>query len=219
MRYHIHTAPVWDAYKLDGCPLCAIKQAKEKRLISQYLSDNVMDPEFRQRSNAHGFCPEHIRALYAGENKLGLGLQMETRAEALEQMITPPKDKKAAKALAQRLDNANDCVICSALNELMPRYYRVVAEMYENEAEFPPLFGTSHHCFFHAIELLKYSEYAGKKFTPYTAALTEGLKRDLNAAKSSLRDFADCFDYRNSARPDPDALPRAIALLITPKLK
>lgn len=215
MQYHIQTAPIWEAYRDEQCPLCAIRSAREKRLVTQYLTDNVMDPDFRQRSNYKGFCREHIRQMYAGQNKLGLGLQLETRAAALADLVKDaPKDKKAAKKLAATLKQHYGCVICDTLDEVMPRYCMTIAQMYFNESEFPELFAAAHHCFAHAIQLLDYAEYAGKSVPGYLAVLTTALRRDLKHTESELRDFADCFDHNSSAKPDPTAIPRAIELLI-----
>ena len=222
MQYQIQTAPIWDAYrKQSGCPLCAIFAEREKRLVSQYLAENVMDPDFRVRSNSVGFCPEHIRMMYSGQNKLGLALQLETRAAELKKLLDKaPTDKKAAKKQADNLQSHIGCVICSAIEEPMSRYYMTVAEMYENESEFPELFAAAHHCVNHTKELYAAAAYAGKKTAAYLNALTTSIKRDLKQAETELRAFADCFDHKNTGmRPDPDTIPNAIKLLITHDVK
>ncbi|MCH5158542.1 MAG: hypothetical protein J1F33_05030 [Clostridiales bacterium] len=216
MQYHIQTAPLWDAYREDGCPICRLYGMREDKLISQYLSDNVMDPDFRVASNDKGFCKKHIDMMYGGQNKLGLALQLETRAAAVNALIKAPTDKKSAKKFADKLKAHRGCVICDALDELMPRYYMTVAQMYSNEPEFPELFLNAEHCLSHAIELYAAAEFAGKSAQAYCAALSYSLKRDLKRTESELRDFADCFDHKNAgSRPDPTAIPRAIKLLIT----
>lgn len=221
MQYQIQTAPIWDAYRNhDGCPLCAIYREREKRLVSQYLAENVMDPDFRVASNSIGFCADHIRDMYKGQNKLGLALQLETRAAALNELIAnPPTDKKSAQKTADKLKSHIGCVICSALEEPMSRYYMTIAEMYCNEAEFPELFKNAHHCLKHAERLFEAAKYAGKKTAAYLNDLSLGLKRDLKNAEAELRAFADCFDHKNvGARPDPETIPNAIKLLITDKI-
>ena len=216
MQYHIQTAPIWDAYRSDGCPLCRLFGTKEDKLIAQYLSDNVMDPDFRVASNNKGFCKKHIDMMYSGKNKLGLALQLETRAAALNAMIKAPTDKKSAKKFAETLEKHRGCVICDTLDEIMPRYYMTVAQMYFNEPEFPKLFVDASHCLYHAIQLFAVAECAGKQVSAFCSSLSYSLKRDLKATESELRDFADCFDYKNAgARPDPTSIPRAIKLLIT----
>lgn len=220
MQYQIQTLPIWDAYKEhDGCPLCKIFADREKRIVGQYLSENVMDPDFRTASNSIGFCPDHIRQMYAGQNKLGMALQLETRAAALAELLNKtPADKKAAKKTAANLEAHRGCVICNALSEPMERYYMTVAAMFLNEPDFPELFKEAHHCVKHAARLYDAAAYAGKSVTQYLNALTDGIKRDLKRTEKELRAFADCFDFRNSAKPDPQAIPSAISLLITDKL-
>ena len=156
MQYQIQTMPIWDAYKThDGCPLCKIYADREKRLVGQYLAENVMDPDFRTASNRIGFCPEHIRQMYAGQNKLGLALQLETRAAALYELLNKtPTDKKSAKKQAAVIEDHRGCVICNAIAEPMERYYMTIAEMYFNEKEFPALFADAHHCLKHAARLM-----------------------------------------------------------------
>ena len=221
MQYQIQTTPIWDAYKQhDGCPLCRIYAERETRLVKQYLAENVMDPDFRVASNAIGFCPDHIKQMYLGQNKLGLALQLETRAAELKKLLGSPADKKSAKKQAELLSKHQGCVICNALEEPMSRYYMTVAEMYDNEKEFPELFAVASHCLKHATFLYSAAAYAGKKTADYLAALTSSLKSDLDRTEKELRRFADCFDFKNAgARPDATAIPRAINLLITDDIK
>ncbi|MCH5155376.1 MAG: hypothetical protein J1F69_02110 [Clostridiales bacterium] len=220
MQYQIQTMPIWDAYKShDGCPLCKIYNDREKRLVGQYLAENVMDPDFRTESNRIGFCPEHIRQMYAGQNKLGLALQLETRAAELYKLLQkPPTDKKSAKKTAEKINEHCGCVICNAIAEPMERYYMTIAEMFLHETDFPELFREAHHCVKHAAKLFDAAAYAGKSVTDYLAALNAGLLRDLNRTERDMRAFADCFDFRNSgSKPDQQAIPRAISVLITDK--
>ena len=222
MQYQIQTAPICDAYRRsDGCPLCRIFAERENRLVSQYLAENVMDPDFRVASNSVGFCPYHIRAMYGGQNKLGLALQLETRAAALYELLDKtPADKKSAQKQAEKLEAHIGCVICNALAEPMSRYYMTVAEMFDNEKEFPELFGAAHHCIKHVAQLYYAARFAGKSVSAYLYALSAGIRRDLKQTETDLRAFADCFDFRNSGmRPDPDAVPDAIKLMITPNVK
>ncbi len=220
MQYQIQTLPIWEAYKSDGCPLCNIYNAREKRLVSQYLAENVMDPDFRTASNTIGFCAEHIKQMYDGQNKLGLALQLETRAAALRKLIAKtPNDKKSAKKQADSLRSHCGCVICNALSEPMSRYYMTIAEMYDNEREFPELFAEARHCVKHATALFDAAKYAGKSVEKYLSDLSAGLKRDLSAAERDLRAFADCFDFRNAGtKPNPQTVPDSIKLLITDKI-
>ncbi|MCH5163103.1 MAG: hypothetical protein J1G38_06395 [Clostridiales bacterium] len=219
MQYHIQTAPIWEAYSGDGCPLCRIYENKEKRLVKSYLNENVMDPHFRERSNSVGFCAEHVKMLYAGENKLGLALQLETRAAYLSDLVkNPPNDKKSAKRLAEKLTAHDGCVICNELDEFMPRYYMTVAQMFAAEPEFPHLFTSASHCYKHAVELLRAAEYAGKSLGAFAAEVLRALNADTERTAKELRAFADCFDHNSTAKPDKEAIPRAVLRLLGKKL-
>lgn len=216
MQYQIQTAPVWDAYRTEtDCPLCKIYRDREKRVVGQYLAENVMDPDFRVASNKTGFCKDHIAMMYKGQNKLGMALQLETRAAFLNDLLKKqPTDKKSAKKTAELMTEHCGCVICSALAEPMSRYFMTIAEMFDNETEFPELFAGAHHCIEHAAHLYAAAQYAGKSTAAYCAALTSALKRDLKNTETRLRAFADCFDFKNAGmRPDADAVPDAIKLL------
>ncbi len=222
MQYQIQTAPLWEVYETHNgrCPLCELYARREKRLIGSYLGENVMDPDFRQRSNAYGFCPDHLRMMYAGENKLGLALQLETRARFLYDLLEKaPADKKSATKKAEELERHIGCVICAELDSGLERYYMTVAQMYGAEREFPELFAAAAHCLKHACGLYAAAKYAEKKAAEYSAALTHAMRRELKRTENELRGFADCFDHNCAARPDPDALPRAAALLITDRIK
>ena len=95
-----------------------------------------------------------------------------------------------------------------------------VAQMFDNEDEFPELFGAATHCVEHATALYDAAAYAGRKTAGFLAFLTNGMKRSLDAAERDMKAFADCFDFKNAGmRPDVDAIPRTIALLITKDLK
>lgn len=218
MQYQIQTMPIWDAYRgHDGCPLCKIFRDREKRIVGGYLAENVMDPDFRTESNRIGFCAEHIRQMYAGQNKLGLALQLETRAAEMAKLLSkPPTDKKSAKRTAENIEAHTGCVICNAIAEPMERYYMTIAQMYLNEKDFPELFGEAHHCLKHSAFLFEASAHAGKSIKEYLAALNAGILRELNRTEKEMRAFADCFDFRNNgSKPDAQSIPRAISVLIS----
>ena len=62
MQYHIQTDPIWEAFKSDcDCPLCAIYEKTESRLVEQYLNEAVMEPDYRVEVNKYGFCAKHLK--------------------------------------------------------------------------------------------------------------------------------------------------------------
>ena len=219
MQYHIQTTPVWDAFKQEcDCPMCQIYKASEQRLVKQYLGEAVMQPEYRVRVNERGFCARHTIALYKGDNKLGTALQFATRIETVNKSIREIKKPKQAKALALDLQETLDsCVICDTVDEMMVRYSYTVAQMFDNEKDFPSLFSECKgFCMKHFVELLKYVTFAGKSADKYLETLINIQKKSLDKAESDLNMFANKFDYRNAGRVSDkydNAIPNAIKKL------
>ncbi len=216
MQYHIQTTPIWDSFKTEcTCPMCILYQTSEQRLIKQYLGEAVMQPDYRIRVNARGFCSRHLKALYRGDNKLGTALQLQTRIETVEQNIKELKKPKHAKALADDLATTLDtCVICDTVDKMMVRYSYTVAQMYDNEQEFPALFNSiKGFCMPHFIELLRYVSYAGKNADKYLENLIGVQKKSMQNICNDLDKFTQKFDYRNASMVGDkynNALPDAI---------
>lgn len=219
MQYHIQTAPIWDSFKENcGCPICALYRQSESRLVKQYLGEAVMQPEYRVRVNNRGFCSRHMLALYRGDNKLGTALQLLTRMETVDAAVREVKKPKQAKSLAKELaETLHTCVICDTVDEMLVRYCYTVAQMYDNESDFPELFSQSEgFCMPHFVQLLGYVDYAGKSAEKYTEALIGVQKRSLQKHESDLEGFTAKFDYRNAGAFSDrynDALPNALKKL------
>lgn len=219
MQYHIQTTPVWDAFKEhDDCPMCRIYKMSEQRLVKQYLGEAVMQPEYRVRVNERGFCTRHTLALYRGDNKLGTALQFATRIETVNKNIREIKKAKQSKALSHDLgENLDTCVICDTVDEMMVRYSYTVAQMFDNEKDFPALFAESKgFCMKHFTRLLQYVSYAGKSADNYLETLINVQKKALDKAESDLNMFASKFDYRNAGRVSDrydNAIAEAIKIL------
>ena len=201
MRYHIQTAPIWDAFKEnDACPLCKLYARTEQRLVKQYTGEAVMEPDYRVRVNERGFCARHLSQLFNGDNKLGVALQVNTRTEKIISDIDFIENSKKAKKLADKLATTLDtCVICDEVDSVMERYFYTIAQMYDNEAEFPKLLKESQgFCLPHFIELLRFVSYAGKSANEYTSVITKLQKDNMRKDNLSLERFTKRFDYNSS---------------------
>lgn len=221
MKYHIETIPVWDAFKARcGCPLCSISDELETKALKLYSTDAVMSPEYRVEVNKRGFCRRHARLLYEGENKLGLALQLETRSDALKSLPLRVSSVKDAAKLADKLEHACGCVICDDYKKSLPRYYSTVAELYDNESEFRPLFHSCIICYDHTIELLRTANECKHNRQAYLDAICYKLTEELKSNAAALNDFAEAFDYtKTNKTADPDVLPRALDLLYGTQVK
>lgn len=203
MQYHIQTTPIWDAFKKDcSCPLCEIYKIAQARLVSQYLNEAVMEPEYRVKVNKTGFCTDHLQKLYAGENKLGLSLQIQTRTDFVISQLKQPNNAKDALKHANKLqENINTCVICDTLDEMMDRYAYTTAQMYLSEKQFKDVFTSSNgFCMPHYILLLKHSSKAGKATKDYLISLSALQISSLKKVNQESKTFSDMFDYRSNKK-------------------
>lgn len=219
MQYHIQTDPIWEAFKNDcDCPLCAIYEKSETRLVEQYLNEAVMEPEYRVDVNKYGFCSDHLKKLFAGKNKLGLALQLHTRIGTVKSELNTCSSYKQALKQAEALDKSvNSCVICRSLDEMMTRYAYTIAQMYSQEEEFRSALQKSNgFCMPHYALLLRQSKKAGGKTSAYLTELSYLQNRTLDKTCNDLDRFTQMFDYRNAGsavRPDPETIPAAIRKL------
>ncbi len=219
MPYHIQTEPIWEAFRADcDCPLCEIYNAASDRLVEQYLNEAVMEPDYRVQVNKYGFCTEHLRALFAGKNKLGLSLQLRTRTEEVRSHITPCASYRQALQQADALQKTmHTCVICNTVDDMMRRYAQTVAQLFADECDFRTVFGNSNgFCLPHYALLLRESNKAGRLTKAYLSQLVLLQNRTVDRICHDLDRFAERFDYRNAGsavRPDPDTIPKAIRKL------
>lgn len=214
MNYHIQTNPIWEAYAADGCPVCKLEKKQEDALIKYYLSDAVMEPDFRIKSNKRGFCLRHAQMLSEKDGKLPFALTLETRIGHLKVKMQTPKNGKAARKLADAVQSECGCAICDELRAFMPRYYMTIAQMYCGEKEFPARFNASTLCFEHALELLRYSDSAGAAQHSYAEKIIAIIRKAMNEKERTLKAFADSFDYRNAGTTPPKgAISDALTLL------
>lgn len=89
MGYHIDTGLIKDKFKEDTeCPLCEIRKVAEKQFLHEFLNDAVMADDCRIEVRKKGFCAEHFGKLFAGQNKLSVALQTETRAQAVSPLFS-----------------------------------------------------------------------------------------------------------------------------------
>lgn len=216
MNYHINTILVWDSFKKnDECPLCLIKSAVEKQIINQYLNEAVMEDDYRKDVNKYGFCKNHFKSLYGGENKLGVALQTDTRLKYLQKyLIETDNIKEAAKISENIKKELSTCIICKITETEMSRYIETIPKMFKNEKEFEELFLSGKgFCLGHFAGLLANAKNAGSRAGDFLKALTSQEKNNIERLEKELLFFTGKFDYRNSEKPwgtCEDALPRSI---------
>ncbi|MDR3318396.1 MAG: DUF6062 family protein [Clostridiales bacterium] len=199
MTYKIHTAPIWDAFKLtDVCPICELRRATEERLLGQYLNESVMEPDARVRVNRQGFCGSHSQKMLAGGNICGFALQLQTRNRHIRESLKLIEGAKRAQKEASRLqDEATSCIICAETEQIMARYYQTIALMFKNEKTFPELArDAACLCVNDYSRLLAHSAHAGSRADDYRKTLYLVITRSLSQSDADLAAFIDRFDYQ-----------------------
>ncbi len=164
----LEISKVHDAYAAaPECPLCELREAAEKAYLRSFQHSRVMEPNVRVRTNEEGFCPDHYRKLYAGENKLGLGLVVHTHLaerlpgmragfEAIRRAAGTRNAKERVAAAAAELAGLRDrCFICGLLGVDMARYAFTILYLWKKDAGFPDTLRASRgFCVPHFLDML-----------------------------------------------------------------
>ena len=214
MAYHIDTGLIKEKFATDcECPLCEIQKIVEEQFLHEFLNDAVMEDDTRIKVGKEGFCARHFDMLFERPNKLSVALQIGTRVDKLQELITTDKSVSKALKQAKALKKSQEtCAICYYTDESMVKYYKTVAQMFERERDFfKTLIKTKGFCLKHYAELLSYSRYAGFMAKEYVGVLTGVEKRNLERIQKDLKKFCDKHDYRNALEPMGNAetaLPR-----------
>ena len=196
---------VHDAYESPGeCPLCALLDRVESNYVESFRSGRGMEPTVRTRTNRVGFCPAHMRRLYAGEGKLGLALVMHThlgetlprlRADLEALGSAAPEGRKAAARLDEatgRLGRLREsCYICEKLESDLDGFALTILYLWQKDPEFlPVLRGSRGFCIPHFLCILARARETLRPdavsrwladVTPLMLSSLEKLERDLFA--------------------------------------
>ncbi len=205
MTYHIDTGLIWEVFKNNSeCPLCEIKKVVEEQYLHEFLNDAVMEDNTRIAVGKKGFCADHLAKLMARPNKLSVALQVRTRLEKTQDLFAPITSTKLASKKAKEIkDSLSTCIICDYVNESMVKYFKTIAQMYNNEPEFrETLKNCKGFCLTHYADLLEYSNHAGL-FTAkeYLGVLSKVQSDNISRLDKDLKTFCDKHDYRNALKP------------------
>jgi len=152
----LEISKVHDAYRQDGeCPLCLLEASAEGALLKSFQHARGMEPEVRVRTNREGFCAGHLRRLYAGESKLGLGLVAHTRLLHLLAEVEAALDtagraaagrdakRQAARAAAGLSQLGASCYICGLLRQDRERWIFTILYLWTKDPDFRPVYRAS----------------------------------------------------------------------------
>ena len=106
MRESILTIPINEVFEpREGCPICAMRNTVEEHISEYIMGAAMMEPDVRIETNRLGFCHTHFNSLLKQNNRLSLGLMINTylqsaRANVFEnrkaESFYMPKEQKCA---------------------------------------------------------------------------------------------------------------------------
>ncbi len=154
----LEISKVHDAYAQGAeCPLCTLMDGAEHTYLVSFQHSRVMEPDVRVKTNASGFCPDHVGKLFRGENKLGLGLVMLTHMQgksaelraALDGLVEAGRSgareqTRKIRQIIESLEALQDsCFICDLLAQDMARYSWTILYLWSKDKQFPAVFRAS----------------------------------------------------------------------------
>lgn len=230
MKEQLYTIPVNDAFSADcECPLCIMHKTLEDNAIAYTMGPSYMEEDVREKTDALGFCNEHLRMLYDNQNRLGLALILDTHLQKINndleklQSNAPKiggslfKKKATASSIAEYLENLqSNCFVCDKINNTFSHYIATIFYLYKKDSAFQSTFQASKGFCLEHYGLL-YEEapnhLSGDTLTQFLDQLNHLFLDNMKRVKEDVDWFINKFDYRYADEPwknSKDAVNRAI---------
>ncbi len=170
MKYKLETIPVWDAIEQqeEPCLFCFLSAETEKRKVSFYLGNSVMNPETRVKVNSMGFCPDHYAMLAEAGKPHGVSLMAHTRLQETAKLLqnsleeqnkahSPRGVKKSADRINAVMDaREQGCLICESMERSLNRYLYTYIHLWHTDESFRETVSASRGiCLYHYPKLLR----------------------------------------------------------------
>ncbi len=204
MRESILTIPINEVFEpRDGCPFCRMRDTVEQHICEYIMGAAMMEPDVRMETNELGFCFTHFEMLMQQNNRLSLGLMLNSYLENARNNIFEKKNiffsKKAKAAKSSEIECS--CFVCSKVQWGIDHMLETFFVMYVKDPKFRNCFKAQPYiCVPHynmlnrkAPEKLQKGDIA--QFQKDLDALVEEYVKQLN---SDVNDFCNSFDYRNA---------------------
>ena len=143
MRESILTIPINEVFEpKDGCPFCRMRDTVEQHICEYIMGAAMMEPDVRMETNELGFCLTHFEMLMQQNNRLSLGLMLNTYLENARKNIFKKKSIFFSKnAKAKKSSEMEDtCFVCSKVNWGIDHMLETFFVMYVKDPKFRNLF-------------------------------------------------------------------------------
>jgi len=231
MPNHIHTIPVLDALKEPKhCAFCVMHDKLTHDAIQFILGPAYMEDDVRTDTNRLGFCEAHMKAMYAGQNRLGLALMLHTHLKQLNKDLTSiiknklpsplfgkDNDGPVAKTHAHLSKTLATCYVCDKVESTFQRYIDTFLYLWGKGGEDTRLItGQKGYCMPHFTQLAAAAKNLGRsKREKFIDEILKPQLAHLQELEEDLDWFTLKFDHRYADEPwknSKDALPRALAV-------
>ena len=230
MAEQLYTIPVNDAFDADcECPLCLMARDLEKSAIEFTMGPSYMEDDNRAMTDKLGFCPKHIRMMYADKNKLGVALMLNTHmnktirelkkladadSPSAKGLFSKKKDKSPVVKYIEDLEAT--CFVCQRITPIFDRYVHTIFHMWKKDAEFKEKFMNSKgFCTYHYGILYDRGgdQLNQNQYSEFIEALNKVYFNNIARVNADVSWFIDKHDYRNKEadwKNSKDSIPRAI---------
>lgn len=221
MLQSIYTIPIQEVFETKcGCPICAMRDMLQERCLDYILGASMMESDIRIKTNKYGFCKDHLELMMKKNNKLALGLMLETHLAELEtkHIISKARSKK------DPISPVHTCFICNEINDAMTKLIENFFKLYICDPSFKKLFSQQEYFCYPHYDLLceKASILLNRKqIEPFMDIITEITRLRLIEITNDVHTFTTMYDYRNSkVKPDDNivkSLDKAVNFLTSKK--
>lgn len=228
MKEILYDIPVNDIFdKKCECNICAMKLKLDNDEVAFAMGPSYMEDDIRLTTDEIGFCQKHMQMMFDFENRLGLGLILNTHMQNIIKKIEKLQkkgrkngglfskdDKSPLFQYTQK--NSKSCFICDRIDNTFLRYIETTLYLYEKDQGFRTKFkNCDGFCLEHYGLLYEMApKHLSKNvLSDFTKDLDNVFLTNLKRVQEDVSWFVDKFDYRNKDKDwknSKDALPRAM---------
>lgn len=206
MGESILTIPVNEVFEpREGCPICRMRDTVEEHICEYIMGAAMMEPDVRMETNKLGFCYTHFNQLMKQNNRLSLGLMLNSHLEELRENIFDKKGLfQSPESKAKKIATLDDtCFVCSKVQWGIDHMLETVFTMYVKDGKFKNLFKSQEYfCVPHYHYLVAKSENKMPKAdrTEFIKTMNSIMQEYAKTLNSDVNDFCNSFDYRNAGK-------------------
>lgn len=215
----IYTIPVNEAFEKvreedsHTCPFCLMYNRLDDNELDLILGASMMEPDVRQKTNALGFCPEHLSLLFERGKRLPLALMLESHLDSLADDLSGNMSSmfiaKTGENSIKRLEKLEtSCYVCERIEYNFSRMVETAALLWQKDESFrqkvedAPYFCLRHYGRFLAAGK---ERLAKKEFAEFYRQVSAVENRYFDKLRADVSWFCKKFDYRYENEPWGDA--------------